>query len=541
MTAPMHSDVHAASARTRRVALVVGDPSTGRAEAVLEIAEALRQLGMTADVWGYARDGRLRRRCRQTGWLWHGLPAALMDGSADSRCYFERLLAGLMRARPDIVVGIGAQAGTACGLLWRTVGASLGMWYQSDTRLEPLSARALRLAVAWTPHICAATDESACRLIEMFGVSAEAVTVLNSAAGPAGALAARAAALDRACEPRSPAAGFEPRLIVRAVFQHVIEQEEQAASLASHLRTSGVRRLAVYGYGPTARLLIAACRRRRMRVIGVVPLADRGNDLDVRRMPLGDAFKRGVRVVAIASRQGATAVAGRVRQAARACGTTVTVVAAGHPGFVVGPEPRGDRTPVQRVLTARRRREIDRHVRPLVAALCRDRVRACCIYGASDVGRAILRLVRRHRNIRVPFFVDGDDAKWGEVVDGVEIVSLAHAVSTGPHIFAIGSIANAAIMSAAIAAAHPASAPRVYVPPCDGSGRRPRDIGFGRAGEHAEQVERETASRTPVGEIGFSMNARSQFCVRISSTNTSSPSLIVNGQRTRRTSLTYLV
>jgi hypothetical protein len=447
-----------------QVAIVVGDMSTGSAGA-FEMARAWRQLGATIDLWGHATDGLIRKKCREEGVRWHGLPPALMDGSLDSRRYLVRLLAGLTRATPDVVVGTGVPAGVACGLIWRTVGARRVIWYQPDARPTPVSLRALRLAAGWTPHVWAATDAAARLLIDTLGVRAEAVTVFDAAADPLRALAERAAALDCAVEPPSPVAGFAPRLVVRAVVQQVIEQEEQAVRLAGHLRQSGVRRVVVYGDGPPARILIAACRRRRVRVVGVAPLVERGGDLAIRRMALAEVFRRGgVRVVAIASREGAVNVAGRVRQAARACGVTATVVAVGHPGFAVTPQRGGDRSALQRALTARRLREIDRHVRPIVAALCRDRVRVCCIYGASDVGRAILRLARRHR-IRVQFFIDGNDTKWGDVVDGVEIVSLAQAASTGPRVFAIGSIANAAAISAAIESACPGTDTRVYAAP----------------------------------------------------------------------------
>jgi len=108
-----------------------------------------------------------------------------------------------------------------------------------------------------------------------------------------------------------------------------------------------------------------------------------------------------------------------------------------------------------------RRREIDRAVGPLIDAMVRDGIDSCQVYGASDVGRAIVRLARRRR-ILVSALIDRDRTRWGGFVDGVEVRSPVQALA-GPGVFAVGALEDAAPIAASIAALFPAGAqPRIY-------------------------------------------------------------------------------
>jgi hypothetical protein len=447
--------------RPARIALVVDDTAAEHWDDVVGIAERMIAAGAHVDIWSHPADRCRRERVRQAGTAWHGLPPASMTGSPASRRYLSRLLTGLTASRPDVVVGIGAAAGVACGLAWRTAGAGCGIWYQPDARPLQVSPRVLRLAAGWVSEAWTANRQSARLLTETFGVEATRVVVLG-AADLGGEFARRTAERARAGGAAASRERFAPALIQRAVFQHVLEQERQATLLANQLRRSDARSVLVCGSGHAAQMLAAACRRRRLRVVSVVPAAGSDGGPAERRRTLAEAFRRGARAVAFASLQEAFGAVRRVRQVARACGVKVAVVAVGQPGFTLRP-PAGCQSAESRALAARRRRGIERSIRPLVAALRDEGVRECCIYGASEVGRVLLRIARRRR-IRVRFFVDGNDARWGEVLEGVEIVSLADVVSRGPHVFAIGSLAHAATISDTITAAYRSSPARIFAP-----------------------------------------------------------------------------
>ncbi len=438
--------------RASRVAIVVDDDPTGQhVRCALSLSKYLADDERAVPIVMSSPASHARSRCRRAGVRWRSLPQPWMDGTFGSWLFFRALAPRLRRVRPDYVVAIGPHAGVACALLWRLNNARGYLWYQhADGPTEGLDPRGLALARARTHRFAARNAEAAAALAIHLGLSKRRPRHVEDGSGrPVWRR------LVRLLRDEAPVfASFDLSVVMRSVFPRFVQLREQALEVVRSVRRSGIRHVAVVGDGLRARTAIAAFRDNATTVthLVVTGATASGRPLDgVPRVQLNEALTEGVRGFALV---GPTRLSPRtVAAAAQRVGTKVRVFGNERDGL----EPAPDR--VATGITS----QLDRRVARTVSALHHAGVRAVQIYGASEVGRLLLRHARR-RQLDVAAFVDGNRALWGEVVDGIEVVPLAHLTGGANHRYVIGSLGSVEGIQAALRHAYRGTAtePQVF-------------------------------------------------------------------------------
>jgi len=454
----------------RRVAIVVDDdPDARHLEAALSLSAHLADTcSALPEIW--SSDGcDARARCRAEKITWRAIPSPRMDGLCLSWIFIRRLVARLADRAPEDVVAVGPHAGVGVALVYPTSRVRSFLWYQVDGNVRGLDPRAAGLAVRWTRRYVAVTPAARRALVALFGTDRDQerretlpYTLVGGSKGSTSrALVVRAlvAAAGETRDARSMPT-FDRDLVYRSVFPSFVELHDEAERLVCQVRAAGVGRVAIVGDGLRARVLAAACRERSITVAALVsPGRHRsGQPLDgVPRRSLTEALDGGSRRFVLTDEGDVSRTARRIRQAA-ACRWVASEVEIFQPAAA---PRRAERVPTAGVLGA----DAERRARRLIVALRDSRVRTVQIYGASDVGRALLRHARRHR-IDVSAFIDGNRALWDDVVDGVEVRPLSRAVGGEVHTYAIGSFANATAIRHALNAAYQTLpvVPRVFAP-----------------------------------------------------------------------------
>lgn len=87
-----------------------------------------------------------------------------------------------------------------------------------------------------------------------------------------------------------------------------------------------------------------------------------------------------------------------------------------------------------------KRRVYLERLKPMLAEMKRDRVRRVTVYGAGDVGRALVDACRSAR-IRVDRIVDRNPALWGRTIESVPVMPLEACASDTRPVIAVGSLA----------------------------------------------------------------------------------------------------
>jgi MoaA/NifB/PqqE/SkfB family radical SAM enzyme len=116
------------------------------------------------------------------------------------------------------------------------------------------------------------------------------------------------------------------------------------------------------------------------------------------------------------------------------------------------------------------RLQLEMRVLNLVGALVEAGIPEVMVYGAAEVGRCIARTAL-DAGIRVPCFVESQVAEPGRRVDGIEILPFARARAEGRHIYALGTIRQAAAMNQILLDAYgedPGPALRIFSVPGPG-------------------------------------------------------------------------
>lgn len=458
------------SLEKRRIAIVADDdPDARHLQAALSLSAYLTDTcSALPEIWS-SDGGDARLRCRAVKITWRAIPRPRMDGLFLSWIFIRQLVARLADRAPDYVVAVGPHAGVGAALVWRTSRVRSFLWCQIDGDAQGLDPRAAGLAVRWTRRYVAATPAARRALVALFGTGRDRerratlpyTLVGGSRESTSRALVVRAL-IEAAGETRNTGSmpTFDRDLVYRSVFPSFVELHDEAERLVCQVRAAGVGRVAIVGDGLRARVLAAACRERSIKVAALVlPGRHRpGQPLDgVPRRSLTEALDGGSRRFVLTDEGDVGRTARRIRRAAscRWVGREVEI-------FQPAAAPRrAEHVPTAGRLGA----GADRRAGRLIAALRDSRVRTLQIYGASDVGRALLRHARRHR-IEVSAFIDGNRALWDDVVDGVEVMPLSRAVSGKVHNYAIGSFANATAIRDALHAAYQTLpvAPRVFAP-----------------------------------------------------------------------------
>lgn len=76
----------------------------------------------------------------------------------------------------------------------------------------------------------------------------------------------------------------------------------------------------------------------------------------------------------------------------------------------------------------------------MVSEIKREGISEIIVYGAGEVGRALMKIASMYQ-LHVRNIVDRKESLWGNVIDGVEIVSLDEAMKSGLHVYAVASLA----------------------------------------------------------------------------------------------------
>ena len=416
--------------RGSRVAIVVDDDQTRRhIESAVSLSEHLVRVERAVPIVMSSPLSDARSRCRRAGVRWRSLPQPWMDGTFGSWFFFRSLAAKLRRVQPDYIVGIGPHTSVGCALLWRLAGARGFLWYQpAGGPTDGLDPRGVALARARTLRCAARNSAAAAALATHLGQSEFRPRRIGDAAGRPG----WQRLVDVLREERPPVASFDLPVVMRSVFPRFVQLHEWALATVRAVRRSGIRRVAIVGDGLRARTAIAAFRDRAIAVTHLIGSDSTalGRPLDgVRRVRLSDALAEGVRCVVFV---GPTRLSAQtVRRRARRASVDVRVFGDDGDSFALACDQVAPRVST----------ELDRRAARTVAALLDAGVRAIQIYGASEVGRLLLRHARKRR-IDVAAFADGNRALWGEVVDGVEVVPLAHLTGGTNHRYVIGSLGS---------------------------------------------------------------------------------------------------
>jgi hypothetical protein len=92
-----------------------------------------------------------------------------------------------------------------------------------------------------------------------------------------------------------------------------------------------------------------------------------------------------------------------------------------------------------------KRRVFSDRLEPLVRSLKARRVKRVTIYGAGDVGRALIALFREHA-IVVERLADRDPALWGTTVDGITVEPISACTRDRSPVIVLASLSHAAAM-----------------------------------------------------------------------------------------------
>jgi FlaA1/EpsC-like NDP-sugar epimerase len=76
-------------------------------------------------------------------------------------------------------------------------------------------------------------------------------------------------------------------------------------------------------------------------------------------------------------------------------------------------------------------------------------VKRVTIYGAGDVGRVLVSLLREH-GIVVQRLADRDPALWGTSIDGITVTSIADCASDRTPVVVLASLSHATAMRRAV-------------------------------------------------------------------------------------------
>lgn len=166
-----------------RVDFVLNWPDLGGSELqALLLARHLTEVeGAEVEVQALTdRDGRAAERFRELDIPWRGCRANWERGTARTMGTLARIALRLRRSRPDVLLPYCELPNVACGLVWRSTGASTCIWNQRDTLPFTLGDRLVHRAIRSTPTIVSNSCHGAEHLATLWGAPRDRLHVVGN-------------------------------------------------------------------------------------------------------------------------------------------------------------------------------------------------------------------------------------------------------------------------------------------------------------------------------------------------------------------------
>ncbi|HEX8686062.1 MAG TPA: glycosyltransferase, partial [Pyrinomonadaceae bacterium] len=180
-----------------RVIFVLENFVLGGAERQASIlARGLKERGCLVEVWAFAEGGPTTEILERYGIPWRCVRHPLR-GFASPEEGLAGFGAELRRARPDLLLPYTLLPNIACALVWRSAGARLCIWNQSDAGTVRSDPQLERRAVAQTPLFISNSVGGAEFLVQSLGVSRDLIRVIRNGVELAAPVMDRAAVLRR--------------------------------------------------------------------------------------------------------------------------------------------------------------------------------------------------------------------------------------------------------------------------------------------------------------------------------------------------------
>jgi len=211
----------------KRVVFVLAGEVLGGAErGALDLARDFKQVeGASVGICALDdRPGLARELSAEYKIPWSCIRIPWAGNRVAKAASLARFARGLRRLSPDVLVSSTNKPNVACGLTWRTTGASLSIWNQCDVNGTTRFSRGLfRRALSSTPIVVTAAKHAGDWLVETFGADPRRVYVVPTP------LRLRA--------PRESGVGWRARLglrendVVACMLGHLHEGKDHATLL----------------------------------------------------------------------------------------------------------------------------------------------------------------------------------------------------------------------------------------------------------------------------------------------------------------------
>jgi glycosyltransferase involved in cell wall biosynthesis len=202
----------------RRIIFVLPSPVLGGAERhAIQLGHGLMEREAVVEVCALTgKDGEGRQLCERLGIPWRSVPIdwSWREGRLAKARELVHVVAGLRRARPDVLLPFCGFPNVVCGLVWRTTGAKLCVWNQQDVNeLRRVHEARIRWAVRNTPLFVANARHAGDFLIARWGAPRPRVRIIRPGV--------------EAAVPQTDRASWRAEL--------AIEEEDFAACMVAHL------------------------------------------------------------------------------------------------------------------------------------------------------------------------------------------------------------------------------------------------------------------------------------------------------------------
>ncbi|MGQ9455878.1 MAG: glycosyltransferase [Armatimonadota bacterium] len=151
----------------------------GAERQALLLARHLRdQLGASVEFVGFSHPGVLAKVCEKECFRWSVISSSSECSTRRFPGSVIRLIIGLRRLKPDILMPYTIHPNVMCGAFWRYTGAKTCIWNQRDAHQRSSRRWLERMAVRNTPRFVANSNSSAKFLIDVIGAPSKLVTII---------------------------------------------------------------------------------------------------------------------------------------------------------------------------------------------------------------------------------------------------------------------------------------------------------------------------------------------------------------------------
>lgn len=161
-----------------RIIIVLETLELGGAERQASIlARDLKAQGCHVEVWGFTNGGATSAILDRYEIPWHYV--RLREGSSLNQILSD-FSTQLQQARPDVLLSYTMSPNLVCAMVWRSIGARLFIWNQSDVLPGGRNPQLEQKALSQVPLFISNSYHAAQFLVDNFGVKQELVAVIRN-------------------------------------------------------------------------------------------------------------------------------------------------------------------------------------------------------------------------------------------------------------------------------------------------------------------------------------------------------------------------